>query len=196
MKLQRHINRLINEKATLGVFGLIVFTEKHPHVIKTLRDEDYWREFDRISGDNFAIFSAQPLPGAHRAPEPRPGVVGTMNAVWHEPAENEELLSTFRLDDTKDLPTFVVFAQMPDGTILQSSIKLTDNSAEEAYRRLKTVISVVSEAAKGIADEYKANTEDVHAAFVQQIREFHERETLLEMIKWVPFVAKVIKMVC
>ena len=49
MKLQPHVKRVLTHTDALAVFGLSLFTDKHPHVLKVLRDEDYWKEFDEIS---------------------------------------------------------------------------------------------------------------------------------------------------
>ena len=175
------------------MFGLILFTDEHPHVVKVLRDDDYWTRFDAITGDNFAVFSAKPLPGTNHCSDPPPGKFAMMLSVWHEPAENKELLSTFHIDNTKKLPKFVVFAQMPDDSILQCSLPLTDETEAAAYKRLNEVITEVSNAAKGIADEYRGDTESVFNAFSMQVREFKERETLIKVVKWMPFINRFIK---
>ena len=35
-RLQTHIDRTLNKHEVLGVFGLILFTDEHPHVVKIL----------------------------------------------------------------------------------------------------------------------------------------------------------------
>ena len=111
MKLQTHIDRALDEEDVLGVFGLILYTDEHPHVVKVLRDKDYWKQFAIITGDNFAIFSAKPLSGTYLYPSVPPGSMGMMVPVWNEPSQNKELLSTFHLDDTKKLPKTKFFRE-------------------------------------------------------------------------------------
>ena len=194
MKLQPHINRVLDNPNVLHVFGLILFTDEHPYVVKVLRDEDYWKEFDKMSGDSLAIFSAKPRRGAYDMPAPRPADLHYMVQIWQEPVENEELLSTFHLRSTEYLPKFVVFAQMPDDSILQCSLPLTNENEQAAYRRLRDIIRLVSGAARGIAEQYKSDTENVYNAFVLQIAEFKCRERIIRACKWIPFLSKVLKM--
>ena len=191
MRLKPHIDAVLNAHDALSVFGLILYTDRHPHIVKVMRDDDYWREFNAISGKNFAIFSAKPLQGDYRSPEFGPGQMGMMMQIWNEPAANESLLHDFNLSSTKDLPTFLVFAQLPDSTILQCQIHLTDKDEASAYSRLKEVITVVADAAAKISDQYKENTADVFQAFQMQVGAFKEREAIIKTIQWLPFVSRV-----
>lgn len=39
------VKKLIQDKAsyrTMNIFGIIVYTEEHPFIVKELRDKDYW----------------------------------------------------------------------------------------------------------------------------------------------------------
>lgn len=194
MKLEKHIAKTLDEHDVLHVFGLILFTDEHPHVVKVLSDDDYWKQFDTISGKSFAIFSAKPVSGSYRHKSPAPGQLGLMKKIWQEPSENKELLSIFQLATTKDLPVFVVFARLTDDTLAQCFIPLTDENLEAAHHRLKRVIDTVSAIAKEIDQSYKMNVEGVFDAFELQISHFKDRETLKKAVQWLPFLSQVIKL--
>lgn len=193
MKLDCHIESALKDEDSLNVFGLILFTNEHPHIIKVLRDDDYWRQFDSLSGECFTVFSARPAQGRYQSRAESHGTLGKMRMVWQEPSENEELLTTFGLDNTKDLPAFLVFARLQNDEVAQCSLSLTDLSEEAAHQRLKEVIAILADAANRIAEEYRMNTEDVFNAFSQQIREFKQREVLFKAIKWIPLIGKIKK---
>ena len=188
MEIQKHIDAVMERPGMLGVFGLILFTDRHPHLAKVMGDDDYWKAFNSISGDSFAIFSAKPANGRYVLPSAPPGFLQMMVPIWSEPEQNNGLLSTFHLNSTEHLPKFVVFAQMPDGRICQCSIKLTDQSEAHAYAELRKVIDVVSAAAKKIGPEYSGNTENVYLAFEQAVSGFKQQTILLTMSRYIPFV--------
>lgn len=194
MKLQPHIENVKANTETLRVFGLILFTDRHPHMIQTLQNDNYWNQFHEITGDKFAIFSCRPKPGRYEfsGGGGGPRSIGMMMQTWREPNENKELLETFHLKSTEQLPMFIVFAQLPDDTILQCPIKLTDKSDEECHARLKTVVELLSNIANNIV--FDSKTDDVYNAFSMQIREFAEREMIVKAVKWIPFVSKIVKL--
>ena len=66
-----------------------------------------------------------------------------------------------------------------------------DENEEAAYKRLKKVIELVSDAANGIAEENRSDTPSVYNAFNHHIREFKEREAIISKFKWIPWVIKV-----
>ena len=43
------------------IYGFILYTEQDPYVAKVLRDDDFWKSLDSISGANWPIFAARPL---------------------------------------------------------------------------------------------------------------------------------------
>ena len=49
------------DKNLSRIFGFILYTEKDPYVAKVLRDEDFWKSLDGISGDNWPIFAVRPM---------------------------------------------------------------------------------------------------------------------------------------
>ncbi len=130
----------------VDVYGVVLFTDAHPHVGKVLQDTAYWRASDEVSGDRWAIFSAKPKPGRTRMPRVRAGITGLMIPVWEEPSENKQLIKEFELESTQDLPTLLVFAwDQNSGEIVKVTIALDDSTVERAYNSLRENIRRVTE---------------------------------------------------
>lgn len=187
MEIKKHIDAALQQPGALSVFGLILYTGEHAHLAMVLRDPDYWKQFDIISGNRFVILSARPG-------KPKRGTLSLMKETWDDPEANRALLSTFHVNSTEHLPKFVVFAQMPDDSILQYSIPLTDESKEAAHKQLKEVIATVSSAAAKIANEYAADTEGIFLAFETAIKGLKQRQAIKNSLKYIPFVEKILKL--
>jgi hypothetical protein len=160
--LQKFLEPVIENREAVVAFGLILYTDEHPHVKKVLRDKDYWQALDKMSGQRWAILAARAVRGHYELPDMPPGMMGMMRMVWHEPEQNRQLLATFGLEDTARLPMFVLFTPLHDGRLLHTSIKLNDESEEAAFARLKDVVSALTEAVNVIQKE---NREDYEAVF-------------------------------
>jgi len=52
------------DQTLADIFGVILYTDTHANIKKVLRDEDYWRSFDEVSGRRLACFpfGRPPLP--------------------------------------------------------------------------------------------------------------------------------------
>ena len=49
------------DKNLSRIYGFILYTDCNPYVAKVLRDNDFWKALDSISGNNWPIFAARPL---------------------------------------------------------------------------------------------------------------------------------------
>jgi len=142
LDLARH--RLV-EAHSPAIFGVIVYTDVHANLKKLLRDEDYWRALDELSGPKWAVFSVRAHHGQWGLPTYPSGTIGMMHMVWKEPVANRDLLETFALDDTKDLPGVVVFALDGDA-LYRAAVRIDDSTLEATYSSLKSVFVKVAEA--------------------------------------------------
>ena len=95
-------------------FGLILFTESHPNVIKMLQDRIYYMALDSTSGDDICVFATMLFPANFAYPTPPPGMFGKMKPIWVEPSANLKILSWFNIDDRKSLPVLVIFSTFDD----------------------------------------------------------------------------------
>ena len=62
-ELMKAVGNLENDPSVVKVFGAIIYSNRHPHIKKVLKDEDYWISLDDISGTRWTIFAARAVEG-------------------------------------------------------------------------------------------------------------------------------------
>ncbi len=161
-ELLTEIEKLEKDPSVVKVFGAIIYTDRHPHIKKVLKDEDYWSALDNISGTRWAIFSARAAKG-HYSIEGGgpPGTLGMMIQVWKEPNQNKQLVEYLGISSTQN-PYFAIFTRLKSGVILKSIIKIDDSTIENAYEKIKIVVEDITHAIEKIAKE---NIEDYESVF-------------------------------
>ena len=140
LEITKQLHELNGE---VPLFGMVLFTERHPFVVKCLKDPDYFSALGSLSGDQMAIFATGLPPGSYKSPEMRPGTIGMMCMVWHEPRANLEILGWFGLKDSQELPLFVVFS-IEEGDLLSECHAIKNNSAEDVFKSLEAVLKLVN----------------------------------------------------
>jgi len=170
------------------LYGIIVYTDAHPHIVKVLRDTDYWDALNEIAGSKWVIFSVKPVTGAYEDPPPGGGLVRELVSVWKEPAENKALLEEFQLSSTERLPLLLVFTQSDAGEILKLTLELDDLSVERAFTSLKSAIALVTSAVDNISAANLHNAEGVFRAVemrVDQLRQWHVLKKGVNIFLWI-----------
>lgn len=148
-----------------SIFGIIIYTDAHPHIKKLLADNDYWLALDEISGPAWAIFSIKPMQGYFELDKSnRQDMMSFMVKVWREPRENKELLDAFELSSTRDLPLFLVFTQDNDGDILKIKYKIEGENIDETFSSLRRIVKTVTNAINGVSSENIKNPLGVYQA--------------------------------
>jgi hypothetical protein len=126
------------------LLSIILYTDKHPHIKKCLRDNDYWLALDESSGFNWKIFAVKPMPGDYRFPKTKPNTMQMMVMIWDEPADNKPIIEFLGLNDTKDLP-LIFFYKLEDNEIEDEiCVKIEGNTEQEVYNDLQNIINKVS----------------------------------------------------
>lgn len=157
-----------------NLFGVIIYTNAHPHIKKVLRDEDYWQALDEVSGPQWSVYAVRAAEGTHGLPNLPPGYVGMMYPVWKEPKANKELLELFGLSSTENLPVIVVFAQNEDGDIYQNIVDVDDSTEEQAYKSIKEVLRVVAQALEKVSSENLQTDVNAFHAVSYSIKNYKE----------------------
>lgn len=152
-----------HKKGMVNAFGIILYTDEHPHIKKVLADDDYWAALDKISGQRIAIFSIRTKAGYYEVPRQRPNTLGKLIPVWKEPHENEAIIREFEINSTKSLPQLLIFAMGRNEEILKHSIHLDDSSKENAYQSLRAGIEVIAHALEDVLPENLNSAEDVYS---------------------------------
>jgi hypothetical protein len=135
------------EEPSPPLFGVIVYTDWHVHIKKILRDEDYWRAFDELTGPRWDVFSIRAHDGVWSAPSAPSRSFAMMRTVWKEPEANRELVDAFELDDTSDLPAVVIF-HLAGKDLSRTVVRIDDSNFDNAYESLKSVFVKVAAAWK------------------------------------------------
>jgi len=186
-ELLKEIEGFEKESSVVKVFGAIIYSDRHPHVKKVLRDEDYWRSLNEISGQRWAVFAARAVEGHTeiRGGGP-PGTLSMMIQVWVEPSENRILIEYLELESTEK-PIFIIFTRLKTGEILKSALRLDDSSTENAYKRLSEVIHDLTWAVEKIDRENIENYESVFNAVnmtAGRIRDWDTFHKLFALYHW------------
>ncbi len=138
---------LINEKIKLyeskfPLLGMFLFTEANPHIVKILKDIDYWNALEALSGDNIGIFATSLFKGSYAFPPSKPGYLSMMIPVWQEPKENKKILSFFNIENSRELPLFVIFC-FEDNEIRLHKISIEEENSDKAFNSIKNTLEII-----------------------------------------------------
>lgn len=138
---------IITNNKNQNLLSIILYTDKHPHIKKCLRDEDYWISLDERSGLKWKIYAVRPKQGFYGFPKSRPGEMQMMVMIWNEPADNKPIIDFLGLDDTKNLP-IIFFYKLNSKNEIEDEIyvKIEGNNKEEVYNDLQDIIDKVAKA--------------------------------------------------
>jgi hypothetical protein len=134
---------LLEHHERFPLFGIILFTEAHAHVVKMLKDRQYYAALNEISGDQLVVFATMLFRGEYEYPQPWPGTLSMMREIWKEPKENEKVLSWFGVRDSRVLPMFVLFG-VDDNELYYQKHPLKSESVEDVFNSLQQVLSAIA----------------------------------------------------
>lgn len=146
----------------VDLYALVLYRTENANMVKLLRDADYWRAFDSVSGSRLAVFSvraASPPP----LPQGDPEGFGFMVGRWREPEDNLPLMEDLALSTTQRLPMLVVFTHV-DGEIARAVIPLDEETLDAAYKSLKDALTLLADAMAKISEDNIKNPEGLIAA--------------------------------
>ena len=156
------VQKLIEDRSsfrTMNIFGIIVYTEEHPYIVKVLRDEDYWASLNAKT-KNWILYAIKPDKN-------------------HGHLTKEYLLPQLGITNSNELPMLVIVAIGPDRTLLQRNYPIDDKNEDIAYRSIEEQVSIVTAAASKIIPEYMSST-NVHREVTKAL------ESELASKKWKP----------
>ena len=180
-ELMKTIENFEKDPTIVKVFGTIIYSDRHPHIKKVLKDEDYWLALDEISGERWAIFAARAIEGKTEiSGGGPPGSLGLLVQVWVEPSENSKLIEYFEIESTEK-PLFVIFTRLKNGNILKSILTLNDSSIEKAYDRLNKIIRDLTSSIEKIEKENIEDYETVFNAINMSVTHIHDMDVLKKL---------------
>lgn len=159
-ELSLELLRGLCDMSNSRIAGFILYTRKHANIVKILKDDDYWCSLDEISGPNWPIFAVRPLESRYCSLRGSsiPGTISMMVPTYHEPNANRKVLKYFGLEESADLPCFIVFMWDDNNQLCQIDWKIDDYSVDSAYNSIKEVVELISKAEQEILPEYKMST--------------------------------------
>jgi hypothetical protein len=120
------------------LYGILLFTEENPYVIKTLKDPDLYDAIDIISGDEIMVFAAMLFKGDSRHPTLPPGTLMRMNPIWVEPQENIKLLKWFDIKSSREFPLLVLFTyNMQPSQLLWQTYPIKESSTSDVFASIQ-----------------------------------------------------------
>jgi hypothetical protein len=142
-------SKLLEHHEKFPLFGLILFTKAHPHIVKVLKDQEYYAALNEVSGDLIMIFATTLFQGGlvtpqpPRHPDPSVHVSYCLEPIWADPIENKEVMSWFNIKDSRELPIFVLFA-FENSILCYKKYSLKNGTTQEAFNSLNEVISTIA----------------------------------------------------
>ncbi len=150
------------DKNLSRIYGFILYTKQDPYVAKVLRDDDFWKSLDSISGSNWPIFAARPLEKGKTVIKGGNGNgIGFMVQSWEEPESNLSVLQDFGLKDSSELPQFVVFMWDDKDQLNSVSMPIRGNDIDTIYHSIEEIVKTIAGVENAILPEYKG-TENVY----------------------------------
>lgn len=161
----------VAKESPVRLCGFIVYSRKHPHVVKVLRDEDYWRELDAISGVNWPIFAIRPV-------NPQ-GYYTRKDAMTDEANENA-VRACLEMEDY-ELPCFVCFIWDDQGNLKKIFHRIDDRTLETTHTDLRNLVTRVADAINAIKPEY-AQSENVFRNVKETVEAYNTQTRFFSVI--------------
>lgn len=178
----RELSKLMNEHIRYPLFGMLLFTEAHPHIVKMLKDVDYYSALDKISGSNLAFFITMLFRGEYVHPIPPPDILTKMVPVWKEPKQNMKVLPWFDIKDSRVLPLLVIFCHENRKIYFQKHL-IKAKSPEEAFNDLNDVLLRISASVQKASDADGIN-KDVLFRYAQwEIRKLDATQKIINLFE-------------
>ena len=155
-------NKMINELYNLtkinsqySLYSILMFTNAHPHVIKLLKDQEYYKALDEITGPEIALFYTCLIQGYYETPKLPPGRLGFLVPIWKEPSANKKLLSLFDMSDSRELPCIITFL-FESGKIHYTKSKIDNQSTQETFNSIDRILKKLGNACRSSNNKLEA----------------------------------------
>ena len=135
---------LLDYHEKFRLFGVLLFTEANPEIVKFLKDKEFYTALDEISGSSIALFVTMLFRGEYSYPK-RPsnnipsGGLPLMVPIWEEPSENLKILSWFDIADSRELPCLALF-NLHDQTLAYNIYKIHSKSSQDIFSELENLL--------------------------------------------------------
>ena len=160
------------KESPIRLCGFIVYSRKNPHVSMALRDIDYWKELDAISGVNWPIFAIRPV---------APKSSYTRHDAMRDDADEEIVRMCLDMNN-EELPCFVCFMWNDDGELEKVSHKIDDKTSESTHNDLREIVTRVADVINDIKPEYY-QSENVFRNVVNAVESYNTTSKISHYVK-------------
>ena len=176
------------DKSASRIFGFIMYTRRHSYIAKVLGDIRFWNELDEISGPRWPIFAVRPLEQGHyQYPNFPPGFIGMMVQTWSEPNENRKYLDVFSLNESSDLPCFIVFIWNDDNELERITFKLSNQNQDAAFDSIREIVSIIADVEQQIIPTYRT-TDSVFRNVKEDLKAHFFHKKLKKSFEYFPYI--------
>ena len=180
----RELSKLIQEHMNFPLFGLLLFTEAHPHIIKALKDTDYYSALNEITGNEVALFATVLFLGEYEYPSPPPGIRGMMVAIWKEPQENKKVLPWFDIQDSRELPFLIIFGHESREFYFQKYPIIAD-SPQDVFNCLRNVLTRISASVQKASEKSGFNKQKMFELAQWEMKKLESQRKLRDFFETV-----------
>lgn len=165
------VQQLIKDRMTYkaaNVFGMIVYSEENPHLVKVLRDQDYWNSLNAQT-KNWILYAVKPDEN-------------------YSHLLDSYIMPQLGLSTNRSLPLLIVFAEDSNQIVYQKEYDIDDSSVTVAYESIKATVKTISDTVSAIFPEYLSSPNvfrEVEKALDAELAKKHWKRVTSEMAKFV-----------
>ena len=165
-----NVQQLIKDRMTYktaNVFGMIVYTEENPHIVKVLRDQDYWNSLNART-KNWILYAVKPDDN-------------------YSHLLDSYIMPQLGLSTNRSLPLLIVFAEDSNQIIYQREYDIDDSSVTVAYQSIEATVKTISDAVSAIFPENLSSLNvfrEVEKALDAELSKKHWKKVTSEMAKF------------
>ena len=185
--------REVAQKSKSRICGFILYTRADAHIIKVIKDEDYWDALDAASGVNWPIFVVKPLNKTCCINANYRSRFSEEDNKVKEPSENSKYLNFFRIDSTDSLPCFVAFYIKDNDEVEQLTCKIKGRAKVDTYNSLREIVDEIAKAERLILPQYK-RTENVFREAASNLHAYCFRRSIAGVFVGLKYVKPFIKL--
>ena len=151
-------------------FAFLLYDVRNAEMLKVLRDSDYWRALDHLSGAYLTVFSFQAVEPQEDYAVERRGMSGITGAADLGMKNQLILRSYFPLEGHLSLPALLFF-QVEGGEIVNYYLwQLTQQRVEDAFIELREAIGIAVKAVEQVAEENRGNAHEIFNLIEQRLK--------------------------
>ncbi|QHI38708.1 hypothetical protein IMCC3317_41020 [Kordia antarctica] len=160
MEIGKYKTALVNKSKIDNIFGILLYSNSNPFLVKVIKDEDFWNSLHTNSGTKFPIFALKPKLGYYSLPNQNNHTLYHLIPIWKEPSENQELLKELGIPDTKKLPLLVICTEV-NKTYLSCAYEIKGDSINSVFNSLNKFCKIINDTVEKFDEKNLKNNESL-----------------------------------